>query len=85
MTPGLQRGRPVAHSARKVHWIVDFIRRERVQQKLSQDELGRALGHSRGGHHLSNYESGYYSIRVVFALERILNALGHELHIRRKT
>ena len=84
MTPGLQRGRPLNHSTHKVHWIVDFIRRERVQQKLSQDALGRSLGSTIRGHHISNYECGYYSTRTLFSLERILNALGHELHIRRK-
>lgn len=80
--PNLQRGRPVGHSVHKVHWIVDFIRRERVEQKLSQRTLSRKAGDNN--RNVSNYECGYYSAGSVFALERIINALGHELHIRRK-
>jgi hypothetical protein len=37
-----------------------------------------------GNQNISNYEAGYYGIRAVFAVERILAALGYELHIQEK-
>ena len=70
------------HSKRKVHWVVEFIREERTRQGLTQLELSEKIGaRSRGG--ISNYESGYYTTRAIFVLDRMLTALGFELHIRR--
>lgn len=70
------------HGTLRVHWIPDFIRQERVRQGLTLVALSEKLG--MANRHLSNYETGHYSIRAVHTLERILAALGYELHIRKK-
>lgn len=79
---GLVAGRKPGHSNKKVHWIVDFIRQERVRQGLSQETLGRRIG--EGHQNISSYEAGYYGIRAVLTVERILNALGYELRIHKR-
>ena len=71
------------HSTNKVHWITEFIRKERVKQHLTQTELGKKVNSS--GKYISGYETGYCSIRAVYALERILHALGHESKIQKRT
>lgn len=70
------------HSSNRVHWIPDFIRRERVRQGLTLSTLAYKV--NARASHISNYETGCYSIRAVLMLERILAALGYELHIRKK-
>ena len=70
------------HSNNKVHWIPKFIREERVRQDLTHGVLGKELGfHTR---HIANYETGHYSIRAIYALEKILHALGYELRIHKR-
>lgn len=71
------------HSTNKVHWIAEFIRKERVRQYLTQTELGERV--SSSAKYISSYETGYYSIRAVYALERIIHALGYELQIQKRT
>jgi len=74
--------KPVSHGTQRVHWIAKFIREARVAQGFSQSELAAKCNNCLGS--VSNYETGYYSIRGLVALERYLSALGYELHIRRK-
>ncbi len=49
---------------------------------LSQKALGQMIG--EGNRHVSSYENGYYGIRAVFSVERILHALGYELRIHKR-
>ena len=69
------------HGTHKVHWIPDFIRQERVQQGLTLVDLANKVGVL--DRHISKYETGYFSIRAVFMLEKILAALGYELRIHK--
>ncbi len=71
------------HSTNKVHWIAEFIRKERVKQALGQIALGKITGLST--QQISNYETGHYSLRAIVTLERIIHALGHELKIQKRT
>ena len=71
-----------SHSTNKVHWIPEFIREERVRQGLPQKDLGRKLGFQ--ANHITHYETGYYTIRAVYALEKILHELGYELRIHKR-
>ncbi len=70
------------HSTNKVHWIPKFIREERVRQDLTLKEFGKELGLQAS--HIVNYETGYYTIRAVYTLEKILHALGYELQIHKR-
>lgn len=70
------------HSTLKVHWIPEFIREKRVEQCLTQEELGYNIDFTSTL--ISNYETGYYSIRTVHNLEKILHALGYELRIHKR-
>lgn len=72
-----------SHSTNKVHWIPRSIREERVKQGLTQRALGKKLGFD--ARHIANYETGYYTIRAIYALEKILYTLGYELRIHRRT
>lgn len=78
--PGARHG--PFHCTYRVHWIADFARRERVRQGLTQVVLSKKIGFP--SKHLSGYETGFYTIRAVYALERVLDGLGYELHIRKK-
>ena len=79
----MPRYRPIIkHSAAHVHWIADFIRRERVRKKLSQLTLSIDADVSPGT--LGHYEGGHTTLASLFQLEKILATLGYELHIRKK-
>lgn len=80
--PGASPGPSPFHSTNKVHWIVKFIRDERVRQNLSQTALGERFGSSAKC--ISSYETGYCSVRAIYALEKIIHALGHELKIQKR-
>ena len=69
------------HSKHKVHWIMDFAREERVRQGLTQTDFSETIEFTMG--HLSNYETGYYTVRAIYAVERILNGLGYHLRIHK--
>lgn len=72
----------INHSTKKVHWIIEFMREERVRQGLTQEEVCQNIvGHPQNS--LSNYETGHYSLRTIFALEQILGALGYKLYIEK--
>ncbi len=70
------------HSTNKVHWIPEFIRKERVRQGLTQRVLADNLGSPDTL--IAKYENGALSIRAVLALEKILHALGYELRIHKR-
>lgn len=78
---GVKIGRRIGHSPNKVHWIMDFIRNERVRQELTQDALSVKTNMCNSS--VSGYETGHNSIRTIFAIERILNILGYKLKIER--
>jgi len=71
------------HSTNKVHWIPDFIRKERVRQGLTQAALSKELG-KFPARHIAKYETGVHSVPAVYALEKILYALGYELRIHKR-
>lgn len=70
------------HSTNKVHWIPEFIRKERVRQGLTQKVLSDDLG--LPDTLIAKYETGALSIRAVLTLEKILHALGYELRIHKR-
>ena len=72
-----------SHSLNKVHWIPDFIRKERVRQGLTQTVLSKEL-EGFPARHIAKYETGVHSIPAVYALEKILHALGYELRIHKR-
>ena len=72
----------VRHSEHRVHWLPEFIRQERVKQGLSQRTLASRVGADAKS--VSNFETGYYTIGVVFAMERMLVVLGYTLTVQRK-
>ncbi len=70
------------HSENKVGFIIDFIRRERVKQGLSQLELADLAGVSTVT--LSHYETGARPAVAVKIVERLLDVLDYELDIHLK-
>lgn len=73
---------PIIHSNNKVHWIVDFLRRERVAQNLTHEALEDISNISRGS--IGQYETGQTKFISLYRLEKLLNVLGYEFIIRPK-
>lgn len=73
---------PIAHSNNKVHWIVAFMRCERVAQNLTHQALEDISNISRGS--IGQYETGNTKFTSLHRLEKLLNVLGYELVIRSK-
>ncbi len=73
----------IRHSTHPAHWIVEFIREERVRQQITQGALSLMVSPSRST--VSNYECGYCSLIGVYTVERILAALGYRLSIEKKS
>jgi transcriptional regulator with XRE-family HTH domain len=61
--------------------IIQRIIEERKKQKLSQEELGKMSGLARA--YISRIELGNVDVSLS-RIERILEALGYELTIRKK-
>jgi transcriptional regulator with XRE-family HTH domain len=61
--------------------IIERIIEERKKQKLSQEELGALAGMARA--YISRIEIGNVDVSLS-RIERILEALGYELTIRKK-
>ena len=79
----MKRGVPtVRHSNAKVHWLIDFIRKERVRQGIPLVALSLSISPCQST--MSNYERGAASLVSLRTLERALDVLGYKLHIRKK-
>lgn len=76
------RTKPSSHSTVAVHPIVKFIREERVEQGLTQQQLGNAAGLSKSA--VGRFECAYNPIKPLYTLERMLAALGYKLSIVEK-
>lgn len=61
--------------------IIQKIIEERKKQKLSQDELGEMTGIARS--YISRIEAGIVDVSMS-RVERLLDALGYELTVRKK-
>ncbi len=72
---------PVAHSKYKVHWVMDFLRAERVRQGLSQQTLAAKAEMFTSA--LGQYETGRCSLPGLRKIERVLLALGYKLTIQK--
>ena len=75
------KSKPVSHNTTPVHWIAKFLREERVAQGKTQEQISKAANMPHGS--VSNYETGYYSIRAVNTIERMLKVLGYKLYIKK--
>lgn len=73
---------PITHSNNKVHWIVNFMRCERVAQNLTHQALEDISNISRGS--IGQYETGNTKFTSLHRLEKLLNVLGYELIIQPK-
>lgn len=74
-------GKPsLRHSTRKVHWIIDFIRRERVHQKTPQLKFAYEADVAPSTH--AYYECGRNNPASLVAVEKLLDALGYDIVLR---
>ena len=72
----------IRHSHVHVHWIIKFLREERVRQRLTQEKLAFELSISKAS--LSQYEAGLYKSSSLRRLEQWLAYLGYKLIIEKK-
>ena len=76
------KGVGIKHSDRPVHWIIDFLRKQRVKNQLTMMELADVLGVSHST--WSTYET-VRKFSTFRQLERALHFFGYKLSITRLT
>ena len=73
--------KPISHSTTQVHRIIKFIRETRVNQGLTQGDLGGLSRTSQSA--VQRFEDGTNPVYTLSTIERILNGLGYRLQIVR--
>lgn len=67
-----------------VHWVIDLIRKWRVKQRIGYKEFAKRITlRSHTGWH--NYEVGHTKLSQFYFIETILDNMGYELIVRKKT
>lgn len=70
-------------SSNPVHWVIDFIRKWRVEQRIGYREFAdRITLRSRTG--WQNYEVGFTKLSQFYFIETILDNMGYEIIVRKK-